>query len=236
MKTQQYLEKAIIDLINSNGFDADGLSRTAKTLAAQFAQPAQPEDINGFSTDTKLIRESLRDSFYKETGEFSYLRPREFSDWLENKIVQYMQIPHPAPAPGKQKPFIVANVKEIVEKEFNETDIVSSRMVEMLNEVAERYYGQPAQEGYRQVASDAWDAAERKCKEQMLGYYPTKIKYLSSLPTPSAQVSEAVEFAEWVGKSYDFDGNGEFIEKNWIAYPERFTTPELYTLFLNRDK
>jgi len=55
------------------------------------------------------------------------------------------QFAQPAPATGKHKPFIVANVKEIVEKEFDETGTVSSRMVEMLNEVAERYYGQAAQ-------------------------------------------------------------------------------------------
>lgn len=41
---------------------------------------------------------------------------------------------------GKNKPFIVANVREILEKEFDETGVVSSRMVELFNEVAERFY------------------------------------------------------------------------------------------------
>jgi hypothetical protein len=57
---------------------------------------------------------------------------------IEEYAAQFL---HPvAPETGKHKPFIVANVREIIEREFDETGVVSSKMVELLNEVAERYY------------------------------------------------------------------------------------------------
>jgi len=105
------------------------------------------------------------------------------------------QLAQPAPQPGKHKPFIVANVKEIIELMDSE-EVSFSRGVEMLNEVAAKYYGHPAQEGYRQVASDAWDAADNCANERSMYPYgkrsgkydhPDKETYLSSLPAPSAQ-------------------------------------------------
>ena len=46
---------------------------------------------------------------------------------------------HPVPATGKNKPFIVANVKDILEL-MDKDEVSFSRGVEMFNEVAANYY------------------------------------------------------------------------------------------------
>lgn len=112
---------------------------------------------------------------------------------------------------GKNKPFIVANVREILEKEFDETGVVSSRMVELFNEVAERFYGQKDSEilGLQlqnhdigienkalKQASRTTDGKRYDFREFLKWFkenYNVKIRdevvndYLSSLPAPPSQ-------------------------------------------------
>lgn len=64
---------------------------------------------------------------------------------IEN-VIGKLSAPVSSYAPGKNKPFITANVKEILNQYLtnnNEKGISFSRLIELLNEVAEKYYTSP---------------------------------------------------------------------------------------------
>lgn len=121
----------------------------------------------------------------------------------------YSQFTHPAGAEvetGKNKPFIVANVREILDGDFS-----FSRQVELFNEVAERFYASCITDGKgysREQIKQAGDDGGIEDKDiDML------ISQLPDLPTPSTD--EWVDVRERLPKE---DGNNSIPCLCWDDY------------------
>lgn len=80
---------------------------------------------------------------------FSRFLKEDGLDYTDNlkaqlfNLVQAASLQPPSLETGKHKPFIVANIREIIDLYFkDEPEISFSRMVEMLNEIAAKYYSE----------------------------------------------------------------------------------------------
>lgn len=131
----------------------------------------------GTTTLTNKEAEREHETAYNEWIETTNENPK--SEWSEKYSGQVAQ-----PAPGKNKPFIAANVKDILMEWYPEgQDSVSfSRMVEMLNEVAEKYYqpaaGKVEDENVEDIAAKVYPIIpEDEFNHTLLKFCSTYIEY-----------------------------------------------------------
>lgn len=134
--------------------------KTANAIIEQIVGLKQQPSPAHTEVTAELIAFGKR-CFYKGFDKSENDDANCYTAWREEakKLISSLPVQSPTDTPKgcKHKPFIVANVREIIEKEFDETGIVSSRMVEVFNEVAEKYYA-PAKYSVEDMEK-CWDAA-----------------------------------------------------------------------------
>jgi len=122
---------------------------TERQLSPQFTQPAGAEVI---SID-ELLSEFKRQGFDTSNWEGDEGAEKAIVDGVVNHINSIpLPLSNDAIETGKNKPFIVANVREILDGDFT-----FSRMVELFNEVAERFYAS----GVTDEIKNEWSEMQR---------------------------------------------------------------------------